>query len=186
MIEVASARWRRLDVQGRDTCVLSREDNGWILNGAAEFPHEQGPARVSYRIECAIDWSTRAARFHGAVGDRRVTADIARQKGVWSLNGVDLPELGPLIDIDFGFTPATNVILMKRVSFPLDRAVALSVAWYDVGEKTLTALPQRYTRRDAHSYWYESPTADYQGLLVLASNGFVRTYPGLWEMESSS
>ena len=45
----------------------------------------------------------------------------------------------------------------------------------------LQALPQRYERRSATTYWYESPTAGYAELLELAPSGFVRRYPGLWE-----
>ena len=53
----------------------------------------------------------------------------------------------------------------------------------DSGQTLLEAarLPQRYERRSATTYWYESPTAGYAELLELAPSGFVSRYPGLWE-----
>lgn len=184
MTQISSAVWRRLDVDGHDTCILSRLDDGWRLSGAAVFPHEGARAHISYRVDCAIDWSTRSASYSGKVGDQAVTADIVRSRDAWAVNGVSLPQFGGLIDIDFGFTPATNFILMKRLAFPLNEPVSVAVAWFDVGEKTLTHLPQRYTRRGPAQFWYESPTVNYEGLLILAANGFVQTYPGLWELEA--
>jgi hypothetical protein len=55
------------------------------------------------------------------------------------------------------------------------------VAWIDAPDGVLQALPQRYERRSATTYWYESPTVGYAELLELAPSGFVRRYPGLWE-----
>jgi hypothetical protein len=43
-------------------------------------------------------------------------------------------------------------------------------------------LPQLYERRGDASYWYEAQTVPYQGLLEIAPNGFVRSYPGLWRL----
>ena len=55
-------------------------------------------------------------------------------------------------------------------------------AWFDLDSVSLVALPQTYERRGDASYWYEAPTVSYRALLEIASNGFVRSYPGLWRL----
>ena len=75
---------------------------------------------------------------------------------------------------------------MKRLAFPVGEVREVAVAWFDLGEKKLTPLLQRYTRRGPKAFWYQSPASAYEGLLRLADNGFVETYPGLWTLEASS
>ncbi len=180
MEEIASATWRRLDGRGADTCKLLRTADGWALAGRADFD-ERGHIEISYRIDCAPDWVTRAATIEGTHTHR-----IARRDGVWFLDGRPQPGFEHLVDIDFGFTPATNFHLMRRLRFPLGKVMSVSVAWFDLGETTFTDLPQRYTRRGDHAFWYESPTVNYSGTLILAPNGFVETYPGLWSLAAAS
>jgi hypothetical protein len=87
------------------------------------------------------------------------------------------------VDLDFGFTPATNLLQLQRVALAVGQVADVPVAWLDVSAGTLTVLPQRYERRSATTYWYESPSANYEGLLEVAPTGFIRRYPGLWEAE---
>ena len=39
-------------------------------------------------------------------------------------------------------------------------------------------------RDDATTYQYAAPSVPYEATLEMAPNGFVKTYPGLWAMES--
>jgi hypothetical protein len=183
MSVVSSATWRRLDVPGTDGCTLLKTAEGWALAGLAEFAHPQGWVCVSYRVDCDPAWTTQAAEIHGTVGTRHFAYRIQRKR-VWTINGEPGGHVDALVDIDFGFTPATNFLLMKRLTFPMNETVSVSVAWFDLGENRLTTLPQKYTRKSPTTLWYESPTVDYEGLLVLADTGFVASYPGLWALET--
>ncbi|MGE4064119.1 MAG: putative glycolipid-binding domain-containing protein [Rhodospirillaceae bacterium] len=185
MTRVSSATWRRLDVPGTDSCSLLRTEHGWALAGLAEFAHPRGWACVSYRVDCAPNWATRAAEIHGTVGDMHFAYQIQRTSP-WTVNGERCPGVDDLVDIDFGFTPATNLIPMRRLALPPGQPVAMSVAWFDLGERCLTSLPQHYTRRSPSTIWYESPTANYEGMLELGESGFVASYPGLWALERES
>ena len=88
------------------------------------------------------------------------------------------------MDLDFGFTPATNVLQLSRVALKLGQSAEVPVVWFDLDSASLTALPQRYERRRETSYWYEAPSVPYQAVLEIAPNGFVRILPrisgGLW------
>jgi uncharacterized protein len=185
MTIVASALWRRLDTPGHDTCCLQQGGIGWSLLGTAVFRHESGPASVAYAVHCDPHWETLSGHIHGVVGGRHVDYRISRSTLTWTVNGHAVPGLEHLVDLDLGFTPATNFAQLKRVAAALEQGerVEFPVAWFDLGEDTLVELPQIYQRRGADTLWYDSPTAGYQALLELLPNGFVRRYPELWEAE---
>jgi hypothetical protein len=178
------ALWRRLDAPGHDACRLERSAEGWRLDGTAVYRDDGVPARLDYRIECGPDWVSRRGRVSGWLGTRGVEFVIARSDpGVWTLDGAVVTGLQDCVDLDLGFTPATNLLQLRRVTLAEGAAADVPAAWLDVAAGTLVRLAQRYERRSATTYWYESPRHDYTALLETTPAGFVRRYPELWEME---
>lgn len=177
--------WRRLDTPGHDACLLEQTTEGWTLQGAALFRHALGPARIEYAVECDEAWRSRQGRVTGWIGAQAIDVRVDRDEaGEWRVNGVSTLGLESCLDLDFGFTPATNLLQLRRVALGIGEAVDVPVAWLDVPEGSLVLLPQRYERRGATTYWYEAPTVGYTGLLEVAESGFARRYPRLWEMET--
>ena len=176
------AAWTRLDRPGRDAALLEAYGGGFLLRGAAAFDHEFGPAAVAYEVETDAYWETRRGRISGFLGDRTIQHEITCDEQGWRLEGVKVDGLEHLVDLDYGFTPATNVLQLRRMALAPGGKAELPVAWFDLDSAALTELPQTYERRDAASYWYEAPTVPYQALLETAPNGFVRSYPGLWRL----
>jgi hypothetical protein len=174
-------RWRRLDVVGTDRCTLERIDGGWRLAGLAEFVHAGRPARLRYLVECDPEWRTTRGEVSGFVSGEDLSLAITRDgAGRWHIGGRAVPELDGLIDLDLGFTPATDLFPLRRLSLAAGEAASAEAAWLDDTDWRLKRLPQRYERRDATTYWYESPAAGYAGLLGVTAEGFVREYPDLW------
>jgi len=99
------------------------------------------------------------------------------------LNGAIVGGFEQCVDLDLGFTPATNLSQLRRIALPVGQAADVPVAWLDESFGSLEVLEQRYERRTAETYWYEAPRFDYAGLLQVCTNGFVRHYPSLWEEE---
>ena len=181
---MSSALWRRIDIPGHDAALVRQAADGWRLEGAAVFAHESGPAQLWYWVDCAPDWRTRAAGVTGWVGDRRIDVEVSRSEGgQWRLGGEAVNGLEHCLDIDFGFTPATNYLQLKRCGLDIGERAEFSVAWLDVPDPSLIALPQRYEKRTSTAYWYESPQGPYFALLELIDTGFVRVYPGLWQLQ---
>jgi hypothetical protein len=181
---IECALWRRLDTPGHDAAFLFEQQAGFSLRGAAVFRDPSGPACIEYIVALESDWRTTNARVQGYVGTRHVNHTIERTIEGWCLDGRRIEGLRDLVDIDFGFTPATNMQLLRRTAPKRGEPLEVSVVWFDIDQTTLIELPQRYERRTERTYWYESPTVDYAALLEFAPNGFAKTYPGLWEMES--
>jgi hypothetical protein len=182
---IHSALWRRLDTPGHDAGRLEEGESGWQLDGAAVFLHEGVPASLTYRLACDRAWRTRDGRVRGWLGPRIVDFAIARTAGGgWTLNGGGVPGLETCVDLDLGFTPATNLFQLRRLALGEGQSADAPAAWLEVSAGTLEILPQRYERRTEAIYWYEAPSVDYAGLLEVTPAGFIRRYPGLWEMEA--
>jgi hypothetical protein len=176
--------WRRLDDAGHDACRLVPAGDGWRLDGAAVLRHAGRPAHLAYQLVCDPEWRTREGLVRGWVGARPVELRVGRTPaGDWTLNGEVVPLLERCVDLDLGFTPATNLSQLRRVALPVGQGTAVPVAWLDVAAGTLDLLEQRYERRTARGYWYEAPRFDYAALLDVNPAGFVERYPGLWEVE---
>jgi hypothetical protein len=183
-MSVASILWKRLDRLGHDACTIARRDTGWRLCGSAVFRQGGAPARLAYKVVCDAAWRTRYGQVEGSLGDRPVAYRVARTNaGGWQLNGVTVANLESCVDLDLGFTPATNLLALRRLDLAENQAADAPAAWLDVSAGTLALLPQRYARRTKATYWYEAPTVQYAALLEVAPTGFVLRYPGLWEAE---
>ena len=162
--------------------MLRPNGDGWLLQGAAAFDHEDGPAAVAYQVEVDARWETKRELISGFLGDQTIAHEIRSDDHGWRLNDVAVDGLDHLVDLDFGFTPATNVLQLSRIGLKLGQSAEVPVVWFDLDSASLTELPQRYERRSGASYWYEALTVPYQGVLEIAPNGFVRSYPDLWRL----
>lgn len=178
---IETALWKRLDVTGHDAARIETAPGGHLLQGTAVFRHEDGPACVSYSLDIAPDWSTRRGLVQGFAGERAFALEIVRDADGWTLDGVAQPGLAHLMDLDLGFTPATNLQQLRRMPLAIGEAADIKVAWFDVGAERLVELPQYYRRLDESRYAYRG--FSYAATLEMAPSGFVKLYPELWEME---
>lgn len=148
------------------------------------FRHEGMAAHLAYQVTCDREWRSQRGQVRGWLGVETVDLTVARTaEGAWMLDGSVVPGLESCPDLDLGFTPATNVIPLRRLRLNEGQAADAPAAWLDMAAVTLQRLPQRYERRSETAYWYETPTTRYAGLLEVTPVGFVRLYPGLWEAE---
>jgi hypothetical protein len=186
MQTVASILWRRLDVPGHDACRLERNATAWQLDGAAVFRQEDGRiGQLHYRVRCDLHWHTQWGTVRGWLGDVAVDLSIARDaRGHWKLNDEAVPDLSHCVDLDLGFTPATNLLQLRRLNLAKGEGADAPAAWVDLdGGGVLSELAQRYERRSESEYAYEAKRFDYAATLSVTEDGFVRDYPRLWVAE---
>ncbi|MGE3459989.1 MAG: putative glycolipid-binding domain-containing protein [Kofleriaceae bacterium] len=177
--------WRRLDTPGHDACCLIDNGHGWQLDGTAVFRTDDGsPAQLGYQVHCDRNWVSRRGSVRGWIGDRRIDLTIAHgPHGLWSVNDEPADELEGLVDLDLAFTPATNLIALRRLALADGETADAPAAWLELAHARLIALPQRYKRLSATSYDYDAPSVPYHAVLDVTPQGFVRMYPQLWQME---
>ena len=176
--------WRRVDTPGHDACRLEQLEDGWRLDRAAVFRLDHQPVRLTYRLTCDTWWRTREGLVSGWIGERDSELRIVRTAGGGkTLNHNIVQDLEGCIDLDFGFTPATNLSQLRRIALEIGQVSTLPVAWLDVNAGTLASIYQRYERRTTNAYGYEAPRFNYAAQLTVRPSGFVSDYPGLWEEE---
>lgn len=185
MSSMNSILWRRLDSPGHDACRLVQVAEGWLLKGMAVYVHEGSPTFLAYTLDFDNEWRTREGVIRGWMGAKQIDFHVVRTAdGVWTLNGLVAAGLGECVDLDLGFTPATNLAQLRRVALEVGQAADVPVAWLDISAGTLEILHQRYERLSAEMYRYQAPRFDYNAELQISAAGFVERYPGLWEIAS--
>jgi hypothetical protein len=183
----AAILWRRLDLPGHDSARLSPHDGGWLLAGTALFAHDGLPCRLDYRVLCDAAFRTESATVEGWAGSEPVrhhlAADADRR---WRLDGVEQPQVEGCIDVDLGFTPATNLLALRRLDLAVGARSTVRSAWLDFPGFAMAPLAQTYHRTAETTYAYESGGGAFTAELRTNAAGFVVDYPGLWREEEIS
>ena len=176
--------WRRLDLPGHDICYLSETISGWQLSGTAIFLFDQMPCCLSYEVETDVNWQTSAAHVSGYMGESAITLTITPTLNQrWCINGLETQQAAGCIDLDLGFTPATNLIAIRRLSLGIGERSQAPAAWLDFPALTLKKLEQQYHRLSDYQYEYVAPNEGYADILEVDRNGAITRYPTLWEVE---
>ena len=84
------------------------------------------------------------------------------------------------VDVDLAFTPATNLIPIRRLALPIGSEAKFDVAWLEFPSFSLTRLDQVYRRTGDEAYTFTSGGGSFTARLRVNEAGFVVDYPGLW------
>ena len=180
-MENAFICWNRLDVPGHDACRLQQVAGGWRLSGVALYQEKGELAALSYDVFHDGNWLTKTARISGWSGRRDIDLDIRRDAGgVWFCNDQQVDAVAGCLDIDLGFTPATNTNAIRRMKQAVGDAQKVMIAWIDTEDWQLKPLEQQYHLRADGIYDYGAPTQDFHSTLRVDDHGLVTDYAGLW------
>jgi hypothetical protein len=145
------------------------------------------PCRLEYEIACDPQWLTRRCTLTGYVGSTTVALDLARNTiGEWTVGGTLAADLKGCDDIDLGFTPATNLLPIRRLELVIGAKAAVRAAWVRFPELTTEVLDQVYTRLAEDRYLYESAGGSFRRELRVDGSGFILDYPDLCIAEAIS
>ncbi len=174
--------WRRLDSPGHDACVYSRSMDGWQLSGSAAFIHVRSACQLRYDVFVDAAFVTRRASVTGFIGRRAVDLSIeVDAPGHWRCNGRRVAGLDDCTDLDLGFTPATNLLSVRRLRLRVGEAAEVPAAYLHMPGLQLERLAQRYERIGERAYRYAAPRFGYRGTLSVTASGAIAHYPGLFE-----
>ncbi len=179
-------RWRRTDVPGREEACVERTATGWRLTGELDVAEAGLAARLRYVIECDPEWRTRSAVIEGEAGGSPIrvalTADGA---GNWAHDAAPVPDLSGALDVDLGFTPATNTLPIRRLTLAIGESAHVRSAWFRFPELRLEPLDQTYTREAELTFRYRALVDGELFIARLDTDAFGRVlrYEGLWEAE---
>ena len=182
-------RWRRLDVPGREEARIERTAEGWRLTGQLEVDEASVRAQLTYVIECERDWRTRRTTVAGPAAGAPIRFEfVADGDGHWTLNGAPLPLVEGALDIDLGFTPATNLLPIRRLDPAVGERADVVTALVRFPELRVEALEQSYEREASRVFRYDALVDGerFQARLDTDEFGRVLLYEGLWEVEMAS
>jgi hypothetical protein len=179
--------WRKIDHLGADSCRLIRLSSGWRLSGTALFFEAPHACHFHYDVVADGAFRAKSAIVVGFLGQKSIDIRI-RSAGArgWRVNGVLNSKVAGCLDVDPGFTPATNLLALRRLALKVGQHAEAPAAYLAFPSLRFTKLPQRYERTGRTEYAYEAPTLGYSGALQVSSLGAVVQYPGLFELVSAS
>ena len=173
--------WKRLDVTGHDRCTLVSESGGYRIAGEARWEEGGETFTSTYEVWCNSDWATRAARVEGSFGARPLSFSLERVSGKgWYLDGARIDFADDLLDVDLGFTPATNTNAIRRMALAIGERRETTALWFDTEDRSFKRLMQVYERIGDNVYHYASPQHGYEAELGVSDTGLVLDYPDLW------
>jgi uncharacterized protein len=178
--------WRRLDGSGREEAGIEQTAEGWRLTGQVETEEGSVHAQLRYVIDCDPNWRTRRAVVTGSASGSDVQFEFtADGEGHWMLNGAPLALVQDAIDIDLGFTPATNLLPIRRLDLKVGEGASVRSAWLRFPELRVDELEQWYQREETHVFRYEALVDGerFQARLDTDEFGRVLLYEGLWKAE---
>lgn len=155
---------------------MSEGPEGFRLQGTAVLPRFDLPCHIEYRVVVDRHWcpSESAMTIETSEGARRISLRSDR-KGGWVIDGLPAPHLKDCVDIDLGWTPATNTVPMRRLDIGIGRTANVSAAWVRFPELDVVKNEQSYTRLAPDRWRYRSGDYDFE-LVTDAATGLVLSY----------
>lgn len=171
--------WKRLDGAGIEYCTHSWGKRTKI-RGKVIRSDEDGAVFVEYSVLCDELGNTEQVDIEYVRPDGTQTMILQKDaEHRWTRNGVRLPALDGLKDIDIGVTPSTNWLPIRRLRLGIGESEEMTAAWVRFPEFEVQPLQQMYVRIDETTYEYRSVTG-FKALLRTDDEGVVREYEAAW------
>jgi uncharacterized protein len=134
---------------------------------------DRQPCHLHYKVHTNVAWRTRSAFVAGFLVKRAAKLRIRQvDSGRWQINdGILKDDVAGCIDIDLGFTTATNVIVIRRLALKVGQRAEAPAAYLQFPKLQLVKLPQTYVRIGRNQYQYYAPTVSYSGILHVSTLG---------------
>lgn len=176
---MAVVLWRAVDGSGLERAALRRDRDGFALDGTALLALRGTAFEVRYRVTADGAWRTRAVnvRVIGPQREDRI-ALVADGEGGWTMGARPLAPVVGCLDVDLGFTPATNTLPVRRLDLPVGGHADVEAAWVAFPSLRVERSAQSYERVDSRRWRYRS--GDFTADLLVDDDGLVREYEGRW------
>jgi uncharacterized protein len=175
---VVDRTWTSELLNSKEDFTLTSTGAGYRLAGAVRILRDETPVEIAYQVYCAPDWTTGAAMVEIPALD--IDLRLWVDAGSWTFDGEPRPDLDGCIDVDLGWTPATNTLPIRRLGNAADEPQTIRVAWLRWPELVILPSDQTYTRRGDRLWTYAS--GEFSADLDVDEHGVVVDYgrPPIW------
>lgn len=170
--------WSSDELRSAEHFTLRQAPGSSTLSGTAVLAADDVPCHVDYRVEVDGGWRTVSAEAEvERAGHQSFRMEV--DDGRWTVDGVRRTDLDGCLDVDLGWTPATNLLPIHRLGLAVGEADTIEAAWLRFPELELVRSTQEYERVGDDTYTYRS--GPYEFLLRTTPEGVVSRYgDDLW------
>jgi hypothetical protein len=179
--------WRDIDRTSLELCDLRETEygEGNLISGHVLLSQAGRPMEIHYRIETDERWRTLMVNvsLRNMPGSQDGRLLLRSAKGRWHFgegHGYYAPEFDGMFDIDLGFTPATNLLPIRRLKLDIGQAAPVTAVWLRFPDFQLQPLQQTYTRLTEDTYRYQSE-GGFESEITVDGRGLPVTYRDGWE-----
>jgi uncharacterized protein len=179
--------WHCSRLSSSEHALLVESEDGYRLQGVAALPLGELPCHIDYTLTLDRLWRPSLARAtittpHGA----REIVLRSRHGAGWEVDGELVSQLDGCPDVDFGWTPATNTVPIRRLGLEVGQRASITAAWIRFPELDVVASEQWYRRLALDRWQYTSGEYDYQ-LVIDPATGLVLSYgDDLWRAAATA
>ena len=120
--------WSSAELRSTEHFRLAIETSSATLAGVVVLEGGGVPGHLTYRVEVDGSWRTVAADAEIELGPtQRRRLEVA--DGRWTVDGVQRADLDGCVDVDLGWTPATNLLPIRRLELESGGAGRIDAAW---------------------------------------------------------
>ncbi len=178
MIGTIRMTWTGLESASEERATIEYSETG--IRAVAQI--EGGDSACRYALSVDADGRTSGVTLE--CGGRELR--LERTDAGWSVDGERRPDLDAAVDVDITATPLTNALPIRRLGLRIGGAAEIETAWIVVPDLTVGVGRQRYTRVGPAAYCFESLDSDFRRTIRVDDEGFVLSYPGLFERVTGS
>ena len=173
-------RWQALEAPGFELMEISDNARHIELRGMLVTEAEGVPLGANYHIRLSAFWVFEGLNLR--MLDGRTLNLRSDGKGKWTENdGAPRPDLCDCVDIDLSGSPVTNTLPINRTRLKPGAAESFTMAYIDLFSLDVSPREQEYERLDDTLFRYRSVDSGFTADLTTDSDGFVTTYPGLFQ-----
>jgi len=174
--------WKGICLNTMESCTVIRENKKITVNGVIAGLENSQPVNVHYQIKLDETYEIESLLLT-SYQDELFEVKMVRENRKWfDGNGKHLESFDDCNDIDIALSPYTNTIPINRLHLNPGESRQINVVYIDPVKKSVSRNQQRYTYIESNKYRYENLDSTFISDIVVDRNGFVITYPGIWEM----
>jgi hypothetical protein len=172
-------RWDSDLLDSTEQFTVHSHPDGYRFAGNTLIRHEGIRVEIDYVVEARPDWSTRSAKVDIPAVATHFEVEVSPD-GRWVIDGAHRPDLEGCVDIDLGWTPATNSLPIRRLPFKSEIPVTTRVGWLKWSELVFMPAEQSYTKHVDGRWTYAS--GNFSADLVVDELGVAIDYgdPPIW------
>ena len=179
--------WHCSLLSSSEHALLVESEDGYRLQGVAVLPLGELPCHIDYAVTVDRQWRPSRARatITTPSGAREIVLRSQHGAG-WEVDGKLVSHLDGCPDVDFGWTPATNTVPIRRLGLEVGETASITAAWVRFPQLDVVASEQWYRRLAIDRWQYTSGEYDYQ-LVTDPATGLVLSYgDDLWRAAATA